>query len=123
MNKLLALLILLAPPFDPLPDAGSVAHSVQTDAGVAQKAQPVPDCKRGCLGKCWWDADAGYCQDTRVERLGFLNARPAPEDFPKSTFYGTQGTSKPGEWGTEPLEKRIKEAHEATPTTSSSTCE
>lgn len=69
------------------PDAGTVAHSEQTDAGVAQKEQFAPDCKRFCLGKCWWDADAGYCQDTRVQRLGTWDPIPwEPEREATTTF-------------------------------------
>lgn len=118
MNKLLALLILLAPPFDPLPDAGSVAHSVQTDTGVAQKAQPVPDCKRGCLGKCWWDADAGYCQDTRVERLGTWDPRPAAGEWKKEYSFPHSPS-----WPNYPQETRVSTANERASGSNATTCE
>ena len=60
----------------------------------------APDCLWLCLGVCHYDWQAGYCQDTRVVRLGPWD--PIPLDYvpPRESDFPAWPLQYPREWGT-----------------------
>lgn len=65
----------------------------------------APDCQRLCLGTCWFDWQLGYCQDTRVVRLGEWDVVPWGYVPPAENEFPAWPLAYPRPWGSFPLEQ------------------
>lgn len=51
------------------------------------------DCQSLCLGKCHWNLELKYCEDTRVKRLGTWD--PVPLDYVAPSIYSFSVSNLP----------------------------
>ena len=65
----------------------------------------APDCQPLCLGVCYWDWAQGYCQDSRVVRLGEWDPLPWGYEPPHEREFPAWDIPYPSAWGYYPLEK------------------
>lgn len=72
----------------------------------------APDCSRLCLGVCYYDWVAGYCQDSRVVRLGTWDVVPWGYEPPTERSYPAWIVPYPRAWGEYPTESEPTEVYQ-----------
>lgn len=72
----------------------------------------APDCQRLCLGVCYYDWSVGYCQDSRVVRLGTWDPIPWGYVPPSERDFIGWAVPYPRQWGEYPLEREHSESYQ-----------